>query len=222
VNCWRVENLVAPFLDGDLPEAETESIADHLRSCLACSCLVEELSALPDFPRIAIDPGTEEELMDALTSQIQDRIASPQAETQPRRAAGAAQEGIFWSLLRGDLRVPAALAGAYLALVVLLAGGIALNHQRVEALEDSLAERDRLIQTLSTRLAASEATVVNPFEVATNPELVFMPASGPASVGLGPSLVLQPRGQLRMHPGATARGQLPYRLISNETPRVVH
>jgi anti-sigma factor RsiW len=35
-NCYKIDPLVTPFIDGDLPEADRRTIEDHLRVCPPC------------------------------------------------------------------------------------------------------------------------------------------------------------------------------------------
>ncbi len=54
MECTRTEDLLSGYLDGDLPEAEREGIAEHLRRCPRCAeeerALGETLSLLRNLP----------------------------------------------------------------------------------------------------------------------------------------------------------------------------
>ena len=129
----------------------------------------------------------------------------------------AASRSGWGASLRRPVRVPVALVAAYMGVVVLLGGGILLNHQNVRDLEVAVQQRDQLLDTLRVRLAESRS--VNPAAVpvmaddAAEPNVVFLPA-GVGPTGLAPASSL---------PGSTVYGTtVPASYRVSESPRIVH
>jgi anti-sigma factor RsiW len=156
MNCWRVQNLVAPFLDGELPDPESEALAAHLEECPGCADHVEAIAGLPDLPDFRLPPELEEELMTTFDDELAARIArSAEIEERPPNVVP------LWSRLGSavgsEVRMPAPMAGAYLAVVLLLTAGVAMNHQRVQQLEESVARREAIISALQEQ-ASRQAT----------------------------------------------------------------
>jgi anti-sigma factor RsiW len=129
VNCWRVQNLIAPFLDDELSPSESSSLAQHLEECSPCRELVESVAALPEFPRIQLDADAES----ALWSEFDRCLASRIAESLelPSRPSARSRR----SPLQGDLRIPRSLAAAAAAVVVMLAGWNWMTYERLDRLE---------------------------------------------------------------------------------------
>lgn len=187
MNCWRVQNLIAPFLDGELPEAERCSIDEHLVECPECRDLVQAVDQLPEFARLAVDQELEERLFDGFDAALRERIeASLSEDEEPGRYRRVANGGFVAALARGELRVPAVLVAAYLGVVVLLAGGIALNYQRVAGLEASVQERDAIISTMNVQLRAAQQGELPLLggSAASEPTIVFMPPAAIGATGL--------------------------------------
>lgn len=212
MNCWRVNNLVAPFLDGELPDAEADAVTSHLEECPACAELVESVDNLPPFPSLELEPELERDLFASFDACLAERIADSfigEEEELPLAANG-------WSgALRRPVRVPIALVAAYLGVVVLLGGGIVLNHGNVQDLEVALQQRDDLLDTLRVRLQ-NDGPAPAPLLAADSaePDIVFLPA-GLSSTGLAPAASLRPGG-------ATYGVAVPASYRVTESPRVIH
>ena len=86
MNCWRVQNLIAPFLDDELPDTESELVVEHLEQCAPCRDLVEGVAALPDLPKIEL----EADLASGLWSEFD-------------RCLGARLEAFFFARQRSTL-----------------------------------------------------------------------------------------------------------------------
>lgn len=56
VNCERIEDVISPFVDGEVTIEETETIISHLRLCRNCTLIYEELcqikSQLSSLPKV--------------------------------------------------------------------------------------------------------------------------------------------------------------------------
>lgn len=219
MNCWRVGNLIAPFLDGELDEPECEAIADHLEECDACAETIEAVANLPEFERVEVDADVEAELFEAFDTCLAQRIAHSLLSEE---ADELAPTGTFGGLIRRELKVPVALVAAYTGVVLLLGGGILLNYQRVDDLQTAVSERDAIIDTMRVRLAVAEAGSDDGFLTAQTgadtPDIVFLPAGTngtglPAAAG---ATVLPASFQLGPATGAA------WRKAAVESPRVVH
>lgn len=222
MTCWRVENLLVPFLEGELPEAERAAVEGHIEQCDACREMADAIRALPELPRILVDPAVEGRIFDRFDSALRERIQaslSEDDEDEPLRRV--ANGGFVAALYRGDVRVPLLLIAACLVVGLLLGGGIVLDHQRLAALEAELGERDRLISAMNLELQASrqrvELTSLSEPPDAEAP-LVFMPAGVAGVTGLPPAPALPGVRSLQL--GATAV-PVGYRR-SVGAPRVVH
>jgi anti-sigma factor RsiW len=182
VNCWRVQNLIAPFLDDELPDSESSSLADHLERCTPCRELVENVAALPDFPRLELDAEAECALWAEFDRCLASRIAES-LETPMRVSDGARPE-------YRDLRVPRSLAAAAAAVVVMLAGWNWMTYERLDRLEASLNERDAIITALQERVA-EHRDANSAFAVAGSlGELpVLLPPSAPGAIVIGSTLL---------------------------------
>jgi hypothetical protein len=221
MNCWRVQNLVVPFLEEELPEAEADAIGDHVAACSTCEELFEAVGSLPPLPKLELEAEVESALFEQFDSQLATRLAQSFATPQATEDLDGPRLALA-SMLRARVRVPAALVGAYFGVVLLLAGGIALNHYRVQGLELAVQERDVIIDAMSSRLATQSGDVALA-ESQVDPAVVFMPAGVTSSSGLSPvpMMGLQPAS---FQTGSTA-GPTPasYRRVSGDgLPRVVH
>ena len=158
MNCWRIQNLVAPYLDGALPEAEQELFEAHIDQCQDCEEMVAELGDLPQFTAMTLPSEAKSCVLDELSSVIHQRIAAAcPSINEGGEDLPPANVGLLHMLLGGELRVSLAGAATYAAAVLLLAAGIGINHQRVQDLEGSIAERDSIINSLSQRVVLAEA-----------------------------------------------------------------
>ena len=228
MNCWRIQNLLAPYLDGVLPVAEHEAFQAHVESCSACDEIVTNVAALPDFEHIELNPSDRDHVLDALSETISARIAAaaPSITEDGRDLSPRVRDGGLLHFFRqGELRVSGAAAAAYAAAVLLLAAGIGLNHQRVVDLEASIAERDAIIDGMSARIAAAEPDIL-PFFGSNGPAeagVVILPAGASGAGALIGSPVRSMRNVRPLgwtQPAATPQ---PVSLgVPNEGPRVVH
>ena len=187
MNCWRVQNLIAPFLDGELPEAERAAVDEHLGECPECHDLVEAVDQLPAFTRLPVDPAVEERLFEGFEAALQERIeASLSEDDEPEELRRVANGGFVAAFARGEVRVPAVLVAAYLGVVVLLGGGIALNYSRVAGLEASVQERDAIISAMNVQLQAAQRGEMPLLadSASSEPGIVFMPPAAIGATGL--------------------------------------
>ena len=76
MNCWRIQNLLAPYLDGVLPGIEHEAFATHLGDCPDCERIVADIAALPSFEALDISGEDSALVLDALSQTIAERIAA--------------------------------------------------------------------------------------------------------------------------------------------------
>jgi anti-sigma factor RsiW len=225
MNCWRIQNLLAPYLDGVLPGIEHEAFAKHLGDCPDCERIVADIAALPSFEALDISGEDSALVLDALGQTIAERIAAaaPSIREDGSNLPGAEAGGSVLHFLRnGEVRVTGAAAAAYVAAVLLLAAGIGLNHQHVVDLESSIAERDAIIDGMSARIAAAEFDFV-PLLTGSGPEMagvVIMPAgaSGTGALVGSPIRRAQPVSW-------TPSGVTPHTVslsLPDEGPRIVH
>lgn len=209
MNCWRIQNLVAPFLDGVLPEAEQELFERHIDECPTCEEMVAELADLPQVTAMTLPPEAKSCVLDELSSAIHQRIAAAHPSiSEHGEDLPAANDSLSNMLLRGELRVSLVGAATYAAAVLLLAAGIGLNHQRVQDLEGSIAERDSIISSLSQRVVLAEAAPL------TSP-----PAPGPTDGGPPPRSALASGPSVTDSPGlaGSRQTQLPSGVVRAST-----
>jgi anti-sigma factor RsiW len=185
MNCWRVGSLIAPFLENELRNSESEAIAEHLEQCESCAETVAAVAALPDLERLEIDPELERHLFESFDACLAQRIA--QSLVPAERAPELAPTGTFGALIRREFKVPAALMAAYAGVVLMLGGGIALNDQRVDDLQIAVAERDAIIDAMRVRIATAESGEEDAFGSGlggSSPPIVFLPAGAYIGTGL--------------------------------------
>jgi anti-sigma factor RsiW len=239
MNCWRIQNLLAPYLDGVLPEAEHDAFTNHLEDCPECERLTADVAALPSFEGLDVAGPDSEAILEALSQSIADRIAAaaPTIDEEGRALRHSQSGGTLLYFLRaGEVKVSGAAAAAYVAAVLLLAAGIGLNHQHVLGLEASIAERDAIIDGMSARIAASEPDYL-PLLATSSPEkagVVILPAGARGTGALVGSPLRSVRtvrwtqpnsGWAQPNQGGTGPGLAPY-TVSLSSPdeglRVVH
>jgi anti-sigma factor RsiW len=223
MNCWRVQNLIAPFLDDELPEAERSAVHDHLGECVECRDLVEAVDQLPQFARLPVDPEVEERLFDGFEAALRERIeASLSEDDEPEELRRVANGGFVAAFARGEVRVPAVLVAAYMGVVVLLGGGIALNYSRVADLEASVQERDAIISAMNVQLQAAQQGELPMLanSAASDPGIIFMPPAAIGATGLPTARPLPGVMQTSLQTGS-AVVPVNYRRAV-EAPRAVH
>ena len=190
MNCWRVQNLVAPFLDGLLPGAEAASVEEHLERCPECQDLVGGVASLPPLTSPSVGGADEAALMAALQRQIDQSIEESRVDDFLALSDGGSElhapsvDGASPRAVAANrpLQISAGLAAAYLAVAMLLAGGVVANHLRVRSLEDSLASRDALIDALQDRLVTAEQPAFADYGLVPGDSPVFLPAAAPAAL----------------------------------------
>ena len=211
MNCWRIENLIAPFLDGELPDAEAGAMADHLEQCSDCALKVERVATLPDLVPPDLS-GAAAELLDTFEDVLQDRIALSDSLFVGTSVSEHAAESRAWGvqsppappMVTGRSSSATWLAVTAMGLILALAGWSWFTQQRVNDLEQSLAERDELIRSLEQQVVAGrfdvralpEATgseVVPVFLPASAPSLQTLPAGAFAPVSYGMASIDSPR-----------------------------
>ncbi|MGD9345442.1 MAG: zf-HC2 domain-containing protein [Candidatus Aminicenantes bacterium] len=66
MECEHIENLLSPYLEGELPAEDRLAVEEHLRSCADCSVLLDLLrqtqESLADFPQAEMSEGLVERL----------------------------------------------------------------------------------------------------------------------------------------------------------------
>ncbi len=212
MNCWRIENLIVPFLDGELPSAEEGAIADHLEACPQCNGLVERIACLPDIRPPEIDPDITDELLQVFDSTLRDRIAASEAilatdldNGAESRAWGAPMPSVA-ALPRS--RATTWMTAAAMGLLLSLAGWSWVTQQRIEQLEQSLADRDDLIRRLEQEVVATRLDPrAFPVTAGSDSSPVFLQPGAPAGATLTASPFLIPAS---------------YGLASIESPRILH
>ncbi len=67
MECDRMEELISPYLDGDLSTAERQAMEVHLQDCAACRELLgllrEVNASLQTFPELEVNPDLHERLL---------------------------------------------------------------------------------------------------------------------------------------------------------------
>jgi anti-sigma factor RsiW len=110
MSCHEFEGLIALHVEGDLDEAERRRVESHLRSCMACQTLADELRESQEvFKSMRQDVADQ-----ATLSSVRARVLVDLAEME----SGSLFERLFW----GGFRQRATLAG----IALLLVGGTAL------------------------------------------------------------------------------------------------
>jgi anti-sigma factor RsiW len=185
MNCWRIENLLAPFLDGELPDAEAGAMADHLEHCADCATKVERVAAMPDLvpPDLAGDVAA---LMESFDECLKERIALSDSLLAGASPSTLEVESLAWGVSPSAVAPPPRphattwLAVACLGLLVALVGWGYVTQQRIDGLERSIAERDQLIQRLEQQVVAGRFDPRGlPGATASTSVPVFLPSSAP-------------------------------------------
>jgi len=188
MNCWRIENLIAPFLDGELPDAEAGAMADHLEQCSDCNDKVEFVAAMPDL----VPPDLEDvaaPLLDGFADCLKDRIALSESLFAGSSVAEHAAESMAWGVPAAPAS-PAPRRGSQVnwmtvaaaAFLVAFAGWSLVTQQRIDELEQSLAERDQLIRKLEQQVVAGRVDIraLPPETAGADSVPVFLPSAAPS------------------------------------------
>ena len=107
MNCERCQELISPFLDGELDETSSAAVQTHLALCFACAKVCEDFAAILDFcgldeadASFAPPPNS-----NALWCRISNTIES---EIEPKarfaQAAENAKKGFWTRAKSGGLR----------------------------------------------------------------------------------------------------------------------
>ena len=86
MSCARIDPLVTPFVDGDLPDADRLAVEEHLRLCPPCHSRVAAERQVHELIRTRVPALTQAEAPDALHARCWDL-----ARHTPRPAIAAAQ-----------------------------------------------------------------------------------------------------------------------------------
>lgn len=174
MNCWRIQNTVVPFLEGELPDEEERAFADHIERCPACSRLVEGVASLPELHPVQLDDGLQEALWGEFDNKLRQRINDSVLGGGPPAAEPAA-----WSRRGANVQVPTALAAAYLLGMLLLAGMSFHTSQKVDRLEAALSHKDQTISVLQDHIVRNLPETIEPLNgsFATPASTVLLPAT---------------------------------------------
>ena len=86
--CNRINPLVTPFIDGDLPDADRLAVEDHLRVCPPCHSRVAAEREVHELIRARVPVLTQADAPDALHAKCwQIARLAPQAADAAARAA---------------------------------------------------------------------------------------------------------------------------------------
>lgn len=212
MNCWRIENLIVPFLEGELPAPEESAIAGHLEICPPCAALVERVACLPDIHPPQLDPEITGELLEAFDTTLKSRIAASEALMISEMDHVA--ESSAWGAPMPQVAPPARsrattwMAAAAMGLLLALSGWSWITQQRIEQLEQSVADRDELIRRLEQEVVATRLDPrAFPVTAGSDSSPVFLQPGAPAGATLTASPFLIPAS---------------YGLASVEKPRILH
>ena len=190
MNCWRIQNLIAPFLDGELPSAESALIGEHLGACPACDSLVQRVAALPDLTPPELS-GATGPLLDGFDARLKERIALSASAFAP--TIDMDEESSAWG---STPRLPRPanntvwLAAACFGLLAALGAWGWTTSNRIEDLELAVSERDALIQRLERQVVANRFDPRALPETAGSDSLpIFLPASAPSAQPLPASFL---------------------------------
>jgi hypothetical protein len=224
MNCWRIQNLVAAFLDGVLCREEEQVISEHLEVCSECQTLVEGIAGLPDLPYSTLDEHLEEAVFEGFEEALSERIRHSVMDgvgAYGHEESLGSDENLSpdnrpaLGILLGAKLSPA-LAVGYVAAMVLLAGGVAWNYLQVEKLEESVTQRDEIIDALQRRLVTLDLERDTGFSFtesglsAAGP--VFMPAAAPQAL---------PPATISGFPSRLGSQPSPYQQVSLDGLRVI-
>src|ERR1700738_4367818 len=48
-NCWSIDPLVTPYVDGELPSADRQTVEQHMRGCTPCRARIATEQAVRDL-----------------------------------------------------------------------------------------------------------------------------------------------------------------------------
>ncbi len=92
-NCQRIDDLVTPFIDGDLPEPDRREVEDHLRVCPPCHSRVAAEREVHDLIRTRVPALQKTQAPDSLHAKCwQIARMKPEAADSAVRGATALPE----------------------------------------------------------------------------------------------------------------------------------
>jgi anti-sigma factor RsiW len=91
-NCYKIEPLVTPFVDGQLPEADRRAVEEHLRVCPPCHSRVSAEREVHDLIRARVPALKRAEATDSLHAKCWEiaRLQPKMSDAPPRAAAPTA------------------------------------------------------------------------------------------------------------------------------------
>ncbi len=141
MNCAAIGELIALYVEGDLPEPQRISVESHLQGCAACRDVTGDLresqSILKEFRLGAVNA--------AVLAEVRQRVLEEVGDMQPAPAWVL----MMHRLIFAGLRHKTAIAG--FALAVLISGGVWFGQTRLTGQRESIAQ----IEAPSTTAAAS-------------------------------------------------------------------
>src|SRR6202163_3061250 len=48
-NCWSIDSLITPYVDGELPAADRQTVEQHMRRCTPCRARIATEQAVRDL-----------------------------------------------------------------------------------------------------------------------------------------------------------------------------
>jgi anti-sigma factor RsiW len=89
-NCYKIDPLVTPFIDGDLPEADRHTVEDHLRVCPPCHSRVVAEREVHELIRTRVPALKKTQAPDSLHAKCWEIARlKPQASDETIRGAVA-------------------------------------------------------------------------------------------------------------------------------------
>jgi anti-sigma factor RsiW len=212
MNCWRVQSLLAPFVEGELPDDDSVAVARHIEACGPCRDAVEAVASVPEITPPALPDEHRGRIGEALERCVLGRVRAAGSGTGWSMSAGPVARQSLWALqVRVPVAAAAAAAIAFLGLSALHLG----TQRRLAVLEAEAARREATVQALQAQIASESLAG---WRLANLPAgdagvhwtPIEVDATGlPASSAWAPTLA------------AGTPGQPPYQLVSTAGPRVM-
>src|SRR3954463_1159593 len=87
-NCYKIEPLVTPFVDGNLPDPDRRAVEDHLRVCPPCHSRVAAEREVHELIRARVPALKKTEAPESLHAKCWEIARlKPQASDAPPRAS---------------------------------------------------------------------------------------------------------------------------------------
>lgn len=162
MQCERAQEMLSPYLDGELPTAEREAVATHLEECRACFAVVSDYRrtgrTIAAAGREPLPSGLAERVRASLERAeegLRDQSAPVAAGLKARRPASAGQSYARQAAMIFAACLLTALATWWIA-------GVASQTDRVE--QEVLSAHVRsLLQDSPIQVASSDAHTVKPW-----------------------------------------------------------